>query len=301
MKDLLLSKMTDIDRRMGAYGGAYGGGVGHGGGGGMSGGGGSEGGGGGAKTVRIDDGKGRIEPARSDTSSARVHGHLTGVEADLRKRVDDGLDKVKQVLDKSTHSPHALSFASDRPQPESFGGRAGGRGTGAGDRLGAALIGLEAGGASHFESRAPQHESRPALRESFSLNAASGSTGRGAAGAGKGVGAGSGGKWLLNPEGIGNNIQAAVKDLEGKGGGSGRPVRSPSPLSDTNDGGASLDERKERRRSPLSPSVRATALLLPLPPFLCALGQVMPSFSPSLCSSSPSEGITEGLGGGGLA
>jgi len=29
-------------------------------------------------------------------------------------------------------------------------------------------------------------------------------------------------------------------------------VRSPSPLSDTNDGGASLEERKERRGSPLT-------------------------------------------------
>lgn len=270
MKDLLLSKMTDIDRRMGAYGG----GPGHGGGGGIPGGGGaSESGGGGAKTVRIDDGKGRIEPAiRSDTSSARVHGHLTGVEADLRKRVDDGLDKVKQVLDKSTHSPHAQPPASDRPHPHSLGAGAGGRVTCAGDRLGAALIGLEAGGASHFESRVSQHESRPALRESFMLNAAGGSTGRGAAGAGKGVGAGSGGKWLLNPEGIGGNIQAAVKDLEGKGGGSGRPVRSPSPLSDTSNGGASLDERKERRRSLLPPAARP-ASLWPLPPFLCALGK----------------------------
>jgi hypothetical protein len=273
MKDLLLSKMTDIDRRMGAYGGGAGyggGGGGHGGGGGIPEVGGGEGAGrlsggmgwggtGGGKTVRIDDGKGRIEATRTDTSSSRGHGQLNGMEADLRKRVDDGLDKVKQLLDKSTtHMPHAQPSAHNHPASLSAG--AGGRGTtGTGDRLGAALIGLEAGGVSHFESKASHHDARPALREPlrdairepFSLNAGGGSTGRGVAGVGKGVGAGSGGKWLLNPEGIGDNIHAAVKDLEGKGGGGGRPVRSPSPLSDTNDGGASLEERKERRRSPL--------------------------------------------------
>ena len=271
MKDLLLSKMTDIDRRMGAYGGGAGyggGGGGHGGGGGIPEGGGGEGAGRlsggmgwGGKTVRIDDGKGRIEATRTDTSSSRGHGQLHGMEADLRKRVDDGLDKVKQLLDKSTtHMPHAQPSAHNHPA--SFSAGAGGRGTtGTGDRLGAALIGLEAGAASHFESKVSHHEARPALREPlrdtlrepFSLNAGGGSTGRGVAGVGKGVGAGSGGKWLLNPEGIGDNIHAAVKDLEGKsggGGGGGRPVRSPSPLSDTNDGGASLEERTDRRRSP---------------------------------------------------
>jgi hypothetical protein len=195
--------------------------------------------------VRIDDGRGQIE---SSSSSKRLDAQLTAAEEDLRKRVDQGLDRVQQVLDKSSHAEH---------QPQNPGGRVA-RSGGGGDRLGAALIGLESGSShihgsmrdGHSESRAPQREAAPS------------SSGRGGGGmeggsrqSSAGVTAnGGGGRWLLNPQGIGAGIQAAMQNLEGmaaSAGGRGRAstsARSPSPLSDSNDGGASMEERKERRR-----------------------------------------------------
>lgn len=207
--------------------------------------------------VRIDDGKGRSE---STNTSKRLDTQLATAHDDLRKRVDQGLDRVQQVLEKSSQGSHAHIVQTESHQPQNpppASGRA--PRSGGADRLGAALIGLESG-ASHQHSgvRDGLSEPRPPQRE-----APSSALGRGVPGGHDGPGngrtssggaAGSGGRWLLNPEGIGSGIQAAMKNLERveggtAGGGRGaRSARSPSPLSDSNDGGASMEERKERRR-----------------------------------------------------
>ena len=173
------------------------------------------------------------------------------------------MEQVKQVLDKgAVISPHTHTHTPVTLHPPSAS-------LGGGDRLGAALVGLESGSTSQAGQRAAHPETRHVARErdphahvSFQVDDSGGSSragqlgggGGGSGGSGRGVGANSGGRWLLNPEGIGGHLQAAVKDLEvrGVGGGMGgarhAAARSPSPLSDSNDGGASLEERKERRR-----------------------------------------------------
>ena len=210
--------------------------------------------GGGSKTVRIDDGKGRVE---STNTSKRLDTQLAAAQDDLRKRVDQGLDRVQQVLEKSSQNSQAHVSHSEAHKPQNLpGGRGGGRNSGA-DRLGAALIGLESGALhQHSSARDGHTEPRPSQREAHSSSLGRGVGDRHDHGSGmtSSTALSGGGRWLLNPEGIGSGIQAAMKNSGGArevtaGGVRGMAsARSPSPLSDTNDGGASMEERKERRR-----------------------------------------------------